>query len=111
MLKSNYLFYKKYIKNKCINGADILISKTNSSYLIGPLINSNFDEYSFYKRLVSNSVYSLKIYKNFSKRKCLNLIYKYKNYLQDNEVIEVFKNGSYIIHKIIKVPGDIYEKE
>ena len=113
MIKStlnNYLFYKEYLKNRNIDNKDILVAKTRESYIIGPLINERFDEKSFYKRIVSNSVFSPKIYKRLSKRKCLNLLNEYQDKLKDNEVIEIFKNNEIIIHKIIKVPGDNYEK-
>lgn len=109
MKKNNYLFYSDYLKGKDIAGKDILVSKTKDSYLMGPLLNKNFDNQSFFKRLVSNSIYSLKIYKKMSYFKCEKMINKYKNVLSDNEVIEIFKNGSTVKHKIIKVPGDNYE--
>ena len=38
--------------------------------------------------------------------KCRKLINMYKNNLSDNEVIEIFKDGNVIKHKIIKLPGD-----
>ena len=107
---NRYLHYKDYLKNRNIKDKDILISKTKDSYIIGPLINKEFDEESFYKRIMSNSVFSPKIYKKISRKTCLDLLEKYQNKLKNNEVIEVFKNNEIIIHKIIKVPGDIYEK-
>lgn len=64
MSKSRYLFYSDYLKNRNIENKSILIAKTRKSYLIGPLINSKFDEKSFYKRIKSNSIYTINIYKN-----------------------------------------------
>ena len=53
MLK-NYLFYKDYLKNRNIDNIEILISKTKNSYLIGPIINNEFDEKSYenYKKII-----------------------------------------------------------
>ena len=44
-------------------------------------------------------------------KKILSLINIYKEKLEDNEVIEIFANNSFLIHKIIKVPRDNNEKE
>lgn len=111
MLETNYLFYAEYLKTKSLNNKSILISKTNNSYLIGPIINKNFDEVSFYKRIKSNSIYSTNIYKRMFRRKCIYLINKYLKDIKNNEVIEIYKNGDFVIHKIIKVPGETNEKE
>lgn len=104
------IYYSDYLKTRKLNGFDILISKTSKSYLIGPKINSGFDENSFYRRLNSSSIYSTKIYcKDFGKKifKLANLCYEF---LVDNEVIEVFGDGRYIKHAIISVPGGQNEK-
>lgn len=61
MLKNNYLFYSDYLKNRTIKNKSIMIAKTKSSYLIGPIIDHNFYEKSFYKRIISNSIYTTKI--------------------------------------------------
>ena len=106
MKKNNYLFYSEYLKGKSLQDKEILVSKTKTSYLIGPLLNKKFNSNSFYKRLISNSIYSLKIYKKISCFKCRKMINMYKNNLSDNEVIEIFKDGSITKHKIIKLPGD-----
>jgi len=106
-----YLFYKDYFKNRDVSNKTILVSKTKNSYLIGPLTNEKFDEYSFYKRLVSNCIYTKKTYKKTSNKKILMLIQMYIDMLKDNEVIEFFSNDSFIIHKIIKVPRDNNEKK
>lgn len=111
MSKINYLFYSDYMKNKNLSQKSILIAKTKNSYLIGPLINSEFDGESFYKRIKSNSIYTIKIYKKILKKRCQFLINEYGKMLKSNEVIEVFKNGKILTHKIIKVPGDINETE
>ena len=106
MLKNNYLFYSDYLRNKDINAKEVLLAKTHDSYLIGPIINSNFNEKSFYKRIKSSSIYNNKIYKKMSKRKSDFLINKYKNRLSDNEVMEIFRDGKTIFHTILKVPGE-----
>jgi len=111
MLRNSYLYYKDYLKNRDIEHKLILISKTNNSYLIGPLIDAEFRETSFYLRIKSNSIFSSKIYKKMSKKRCLFLINKYINTINSNEVLEVFKDENSIIHKIIKVPGDNFEKK
>lgn len=111
MKKNNYIYYKDYLKKRKIENEIIFLSKTNNSYLIGPLIDVRFDENSFYKRIKSNSIYSTKIHKKILKRKSLFLIKKYKDCLNSNEVLEIFKNSTLIVHKIIKVPGDINEKK
>lgn len=112
MKQNKYLFYSKYIKsNDLIKNKEILMSKTNNSFLIGPIIDDNFDNYSFYKRLISNSIYSKKIYKNISSRKCKELIEQYEKELSSNEVIEVFRNNKIIRHKIIELPKEYYGKK
>lgn len=108
---TNYIFYKDYMKSRKLYNNGILISKVKKSYLIGPKINSKFDELSFYKRLKSTSLYDKKIYKNFSDRKVKRLIEKYIEMVKDNEVIEVFKDGTITIHKIIPLPRGKYEKK
>lgn len=106
MAKNNYLFYSEYLKGKSFLGKEILVSNTKTSCLIGPLLNKSFNNNSFYKRLTSNSIYSLKIYKRISYFKCKKIINKYMDVLSDNEVLEIFKDGSSVKHKIIKVPGE-----
>ena len=110
MKKSNWLFYSKYIKKNSTNEKEILVAKTKTSYLIGPIINEEFDNTSFYKRLKSNSIYTLSIYKSFSNKKCKKMIGEYKSMLSNNEIIEVFKNGDIVKHKIISVPGENNEE-
>lgn len=104
MSKNDYLFYRNYIKYRKISKEKILITRTKDSYLIGPIINNKFDEESFYRRLTSNSIYSQRYYKKMFKLTINNLIKKYIDYLNSNEVLEVFRNGKIKIHKIIKVP-------
>lgn len=111
MIKSDYLFYSDYIKNNKVLNKKIFISKTKKSFLIGPLIDDDFDSNSFYKRLISNSIYSINIYKKAGRCKCQKLIKKYGKLLLSNEVLEVFNNGEVTRHKIIEVPGGFYEKE
>jgi hypothetical protein len=111
MGKNNYLFYSDFLKGRSLSGKEILFSKTLNSYLVGPLINKKFDSNSFYKRLISNNIYSLKIYKKVLCFKGQKIINKYKNDLSDNEVIEIFKNGNIIKHKIIKLPGEKNEEK
>lgn len=111
MLKNNYLFYSDYLKKRNIKDKSILVAKTKKSYLIGPLINSSFDEDSFYKRIKSNSIYTLNIYKKMFRKKCNNLIEKYMNDLKNNQIIEIYKNGEMVKHSILKVPGENYGKE
>lgn len=113
MKKNNsYLFYKEYLRNRKIDNKSIFISKTNDSYLIGPLINENFDEFSFYKRIKSNCIYDKSIYKKIHNNKRIStLINAYGKKLNDNEVIEIFKDNSITIHKIIMVPRDNNEKK
>lgn len=111
MSKSRYLFYSDYLKNRNIENKSILIAKTRKSYLIGPLINSKFDEKSFYKRIKSNSIYTINIYKKMFNRKCISLIDKYEGNLKNNQIIEIYKNGEIVLHSILKVPGENYEKK
>ena len=88
-----------------------MIAKTKDSYLIGPIINFDFNEQSFYKRIKSNSIYTTKIYKRMLKRKCNILINKYRNDLKSNQIIEVYKKGEIVLHSILKVPGENDEKK
>lgn len=111
MESMNYIFYKDYLKTKKINEASIFISKTKKSYLIGPKINEKFDEISFYKRLISSSVYTTKIYKNMRSKNAKKIINNYYNKLNNNEVIEIFKDGNINIHYIIPLPGEEYEEK
>ena len=111
MLKNNYLFYSDYFKKRNIENKSIMITKTKDSYLIGPIINSDFDEQSFYKRIKSNSIYTTKIYKRMFKRKCNSLINKYKNDLKNNQIIEIYRKGGIVLHSILKVPGENDEKK
>ncbi len=111
MLKNEYLFYSDYFKKRNIKNKSIMIAKTKESYLIGPIINSDFDEQSFYKRIKSNSIYTTKIYKRMFRNKCNLLINKYKKDLKNNQIIEVYKNGEIVLHSILKVPGEDDEKK
>ena len=77
MLKNNYLFYSDYLKKRNLKDKSILIAKTKNSYLIGPLINSRFDEESFYKRIKSNSIYTFDIYKKMFRISCKSDITRY----------------------------------
>jgi len=106
MLKNDIKFYSDYLNTRDICGEKILFAKTKNSYLIGPKIDFEFDEESFFRRLTSNSIYSMKIYKKTSTYKALKIINEYYNALSDNEVIECYKNGEIIKHKILKIPGD-----
>lgn len=111
MSENSYLFYSDYLKRRKIKNKSILIAKTNNSYLIGPKIDSEFYEQSFYKRIKSNSIYTKKIYKKMFRKKCEILINKYELYLKSNQVIEIYKNGETVIHSILKVPGEFNEKK
>ena len=75
--------------------------------MIGPKIDKNFDENSFYRRIKSNSIYNPRIYKRIiNKKKIIQNLELYSEKLNSNEVYEIKKDGIIIIHKIIKVPGD-----
>lgn len=111
MSKNNYLFYADFLKKRNIKDKFILIAKTKKSYLIGPLINLDFDEESFYRRIKSNSIYNEKMYKKLLKRKSVLLISKYGNTLKSNQIIEIYRNGEMVTHTILKVPGEYDEKE
>jgi len=109
--KNDYLFYSDYLKDRNTKNNSIMIARTKNSYLVGPLIDSNFYEQSFYKRIKSNSIYREKIYKKMFWRKSNLLINKYKDKLKSNQIIEIYKSGETILHKIIKVPGECNEKK
>ena len=111
MKKLDYIFYNNYLKNRKIKDNSILVAKTNKSYLIGPKIDSNFNEHSFYKRMISTSIYNKKIYKKMFKKTVLKLLDKHIEQLESNEVIEIFKNGKTTVHSIIQLPEGMYEKE
>lgn len=101
------LFYRTYLKKRVISDENILFSKTNDSYLIGPKINEFFDEKSFFKRLKSSSIYTRGYYKNCSKKVCKHYLDKYLSKLKNNQVIEVFKSGKIVNHSIIPVPKGV----
>lgn len=107
----NYIFYREYLYDNKIIDNSVLISKTKNSYLIGPIINDKFDDYSFKKRMISSSVFDIKKYRRCTKRTALKLIELYYSLLSNNEVIEIFKKGETLKHKIIPVPRGNYEKK
>lgn len=110
MKKVNYLFYRDFfVKNERVKSG-ILVSKIKHSFLLGPIINEDFDEKSFEKRLLSSCVYSLKQYKKFNRKYAETLIDKYYEILTSNEVLEIKNKDIFIKHKIIQVPGDENEK-
>ena len=106
-----YILYKKYLKSQKVNDEQIFFSKTSDGFLIGPKINDDFDEYSFYKRVISSSVYNKNKYKSCLRRKASELIEKYEKHLKNNEVIEILKNGEEVKHKIVSVPGGNYDEK
>lgn len=107
----NYVFYSDYLKNRKVPKNSILVSKTKNSVLIGPKIDDKFDEFSFYKRLLSTSIYDINMYKKMLMKNTNKFIKKYYMQLESNEVIEVYKKRKILKHKIISVPGCEYEKE
>ena len=111
MENNNYLFYSDFVREKKINGKKVMISKINHSYLIGPLLNDELDIDSFYRIIVSNVIYDESLYKKINKIKSKRIINKYIGELSNNEVIEVHRGKIINRHKIIKVPGEMYEKE
>lgn len=100
MVKNNYLFYSDYLKNRDIKNKLIMIAKTKKSYLIGPIIDHDFYDSSFYKRIKSNSIYTTKIYKKMFRKKCNLLVNKYKDELKSNQIIEIDKKRNIILHSI-----------
>ena len=111
MSKNSYLFYSDYLKYRSIKNKSIMIARTKNSYLVGPIIDSNFYEESFYRRIKSNSIYSQKLYKKMFKRKSILLINKYQSNLKSNQIIEIYINGEINLHSILKVPGEDNEKK
>lgn len=101
---------KDYLKNKIILDEEIFVAKVKNAYLIGPKINKEFDLESFYKRIISSSLFELKNYKKLSSSKAQKLITQYIDDLENNEVFEIFKDGKILRHKIIKVPVGYDEK-
>lgn len=107
MKDNTYLTYNNYLKDRVTENKLILVAKTKDSFMIGPKIDKNFDENSFYRRIKSNSIYNPRIYKGIiNKKKILQNLELYSDKLNSNEVYEIKKDGTIIIHKIIKVPGD-----
>ena len=111
MEKFDYISIRKYLKKRNLKDAAIFVGKTRKSFIIGPKINNEFDEESFYKRLIASSVYSSNMYKTVFRKKTNALINEYYEKLNNNEMIEIYKNGEIVSHKIIKLSGDMYEKE
>ncbi len=100
MEKEDYVFYSDYFVNRDIRDKKILVSKYKKAYLIGPLINSNFNENAFYRKVIFNSVCSIKYYKKMANVACLKLINKYIDTLKSNEVLEIQEDGTMKLHKI-----------
>lgn len=110
---NDYIFYDDYLKNRKIINSEkkIFIAKTKNSYLIGPIIDEQFDEESFYKRLISSSIYNTKIYKKCFNITAKKLLKSHLKSIKSNEVLEIFKNGKELMHFIIPVPKGHYEKK
>ena len=100
-----FLSIKQFLNNVSIEGKVIFISKTKNAYLIGPLICENFDSFSFYKRIVSSSLYEKRIYKNVNFKKSMELFSKYCNCLSFGEIIELYKDGNVVKHNFFSLPG------
>lgn len=105
-----YLNYKDFLKGKAIDDYEILLGQTKDSFLIGPKINDKFDAKSFVLRINSNCIYEKKIYKNKINKNNLKYVNKYYKKIKNNEVYEIYKD-KLIIHKILNVPGEDYEKK
>ena len=101
---------KDFLKNKTVIDEDLFVAKLKKTYLLGPKINNEFDLESFYKRTISSSLFEFKNYKKLSLSKAQKLMTHYINNLGDNEVLEIFKDGKFSKHKIIKVPVGYDEK-
>lgn len=110
MKKNDLLFYKDYLKDRNLESKKILVSKFYNSYLIGPKINKKFDANSFYHRILSNSIYSIKKYKKCNTKTIIKYINNCYDSLNDNEVIEINKFGHICKHIIISLPGVINEE-
>ena len=106
-MEQNVTFYKDLLNYGTLNKNSVLIAKYGNSYLVGPLINDNFDKQSFIKRIKSNCIFDYKKYKKIRKSVYSKLIKKYISYLADNEVIEIH-GDKFHKYKILKVPGDNY---
>mgnify|MGYP003301372970 CR=1 FL=1 len=106
-----YIFYYEVLNGNNYKNIDLLVGKTKKAYLIGPKITDSFDYDSFIKRIKSNCIYKINIYKKRINKKKLNaLIDVYCPLLKENEIYEIERN-KVKIHKIIPVPGDNYEKK
>lgn len=108
---NSYISIKDYLKNGKTDNGNIFVGKINHSYIIGPLINDEFDEVSFYKRLMSSSIYDASLYKNVSKYKAFKLINRFYGDLGSNQVLELFRSGKIVKYDIISLPGGLYEKK
>lgn len=101
---------KDFLKNKIVLDEDLFVAKFKKAYLIGPKINDEFDLESFYKRTTSSSLFEFKHYKRLSSSKAQKLINQHISNLGNNEVLEIFKDGNFLKHKIINVPVGYNEK-
>ena len=102
----NFILLKDYINGRVkITNQELFVGKTKTTYLIGPLINEELDSRSFYKRIISSTICDKKTYKRISKLKVEKIINKYYDMLEDNMMLEVFKDGRIVHHKIIRVMG------
>jgi len=101
---------KNFLINKLISDEELFVGKVKNAYLIGPQINKELDAESFYKRTISSSLFELKNYKKLSESKAKKLIELYGINFSNNEVLEIFKDGRVLKHKIIKVPVGYNEK-
>lgn len=87
-----FIDYKKYflLSNKdelyCV-----LFAKVKGGYIIGPLVDKNFNHCDFLKRLSSSKVHLISEYREVSKRKKNQLYKKYWQCLQPNLILEIRK--------------------
>lgn len=106
-----YILIKDYLKRMAnIHKGQVFVGKTKNSYLVGPVINDKFDEFSFYKRITSSTVVRIKDYKKISKKKALELVDSNYDELKHNEMLEIFTDGHIVKHKIIPLQGDKNEE-
>lgn len=105
-----YLSIHDFLKKRNTIDKGVFVSRTNDSYLIGPIIDFDFDYNSFYRRITSSCVYKKNLYKKVSKKISLELIKNYYNKLCLGDILEVYKSGIFVKHKFFSIPkGNKYE--
>lgn len=98
---------KEFLKNPQNCKGDIFIGKTRESFLLGPIVNDEFSFGSFYKRIKSSMLYNKNRYKDINLKEIEKILEYHLDEIEDNVMMEFFKDGRVTRHILKKIPGTI----